>query len=166
LILGAGGASRSICFSLINKAKKIVILNRTLNKGETIIRDLVNVPNKNTKIRAGKLIDSVLKKELRETEILINATSVGMHPNEKETPVPPDFLSSNLIVFDIIYNPLETRLLREAKKVGAITVDGLEMLVHQGAASFEIFTKKKAPFNVMMEAARKKMRRKNYDSHR
>jgi len=76
-----------------------------------------------------------------------------MSPEIDATPVPAEMLTDNLTVFDIIYNPLPTRLLREAKAAGAKTIDGLEMLVRQGAASFEIWTAAKPPVDVMREAA-------------
>jgi shikimate dehydrogenase len=76
-----------------------------------------------------------------------------MSPEIDATPVPAEMLTDNLTVFDIIYNPLPTRLLREAKAAGAKTIDGLEMLVRQGAASFEIWTAVKPPVDVMREAA-------------
>jgi len=76
-----------------------------------------------------------------------------MSPEIEATPVPAELLSANLTVFDIVYNPLPTRLLREAKTAGAQTIDGLEMLVRQGAASFEIWTAVKPPVEKMRTAA-------------
>ena len=83
---------------------------------------------------------------------MVNATSLGMSPDNDQTPVPAELLHANLIVFDIIYNPLPTRLLREAKAAGARTIDGLEMLVQQGAVSFEKWTGKKAPVDIMRKS--------------
>ncbi|MEM0010435.1 MAG: shikimate dehydrogenase [Candidatus Bathyarchaeia archaeon] len=156
VILGAGGASRSISFTLANYARELVILNRTLKRAEELVSDLKRVFG-SANIRAKPLSEAVLRNELRDANILINATSVGMSPNENETPAGRDVLHGNLTVFDIVYDPLETRLLREAKMVGAKTVNGLSMLVHQGAISFEIWTGVKAPIEVMREAALKKI---------
>ncbi|MEM1551025.1 MAG: shikimate dehydrogenase, partial [Candidatus Bathyarchaeia archaeon] len=147
VILGAGGASKSISFTLVNHAQELVILNRTLRKAEELADELRRVSS-SVEIRAGPLLEGVLGDELRNADILINATSVGMKPNEDETPVKREMLHGNLTVFYIVYDPLETRLLREAKSVGAKTVDGLSMLVHQGALSFEIWTGVKAPIEV------------------
>jgi len=75
-----------------------------------------------------------------EADVIINATSLGMYPRDGETPIPKKLLREGMVVMDIVYEPLETRLLREAKKKGCLTINGLEMLVHQGAAQFEIWT--------------------------
>ena len=93
-----------------------------------------------------------MKEELKDTDVLINTTSIGMHPQEDKTPVNRKMLRQDLIVFDLVYNPIETRLLREAKEIGATTVDGLSMLINQGSASFEIWTGKKAPIDVMRKS--------------
>lgn len=155
VILGAGGASRAISYSLAEEAREIVILNRTLEKAENLVKDLSSTFG--NKVRCGKLCRSLMRKELKDANLLINATSLGMHPTEDKTPVNRGFLRPDLPVFDLVYDPPETRLLREARSVGAKTIEGLTMLVYQGAASFEIWTGKKAPINVMMKAAREKL---------
>jgi len=156
VILGAGGASRSICFALANHVRELIILNRTLERAVKLADELRRVFSF-VGVRAGLLSENVLEDVLKDTDILINATSVGMKPNINETPVKRELLHGNLTVFDIVYEPLETRLLKEAKSVGARTVDGLWMLVYQGALSFEIWTGAKAPVEVMREAALKRL---------
>jgi len=153
VLLGAGGASRSVSFTLAKEASEIVILNRTVEKAERLANDLTFVLGDGAKVRAEGLSDGNLKKELVDADVLVNATSVGMHPKEEETPVDRHFLRPKLVVFDLVYEPFETRLLREAREVGARTLDGLAMLVHQGAASIEIWTGVSAPTEVMMKAA-------------
>jgi len=160
VILGAGGASRSISFTLARETKEFVILNRTLERAESLVNDLFDFLGSDADLRAGRLNDANLKEELKDAEILINATSVGMHPKDAETPVNSGLLNRSMVVLDLVYEPLETRLLREAKIAGAKTIDGLSMLVHQGAASFEIWTGKKAPIDVMMETTKEKLREK------
>jgi len=155
LILGAGGASRSISYTLAQEARELVVLNRTVERAESLVKELLTAFG--SKVRYGGLSRSHIKAELEDTDILINATTLGMHPNEDETPVDRDLLRSNLTIFDLVYNPLETRLLREAKAAGARIIDGLAQLVYQGAASFEIWTGKVAPVDVMMKAAREKL---------
>lgn len=155
VILGAGGASRAISYSLAEETREIMILNRTLEKAESLVKDLSS--KFGNKVRSGKLCRNLLRKELTEADLLINATSLGMHPNEDKTPVKKNLLRPDLPVFDLVYDPLETRLLMEAKSVGAKTIEGLAMLVYQGAASFEIWTGKKAPIQVMLEAAQEKI---------
>ncbi|MDP2916628.1 MAG: shikimate dehydrogenase, partial [Dehalococcoidia bacterium] len=83
----------------------------------------------------------------------VNATSVGMSPDTEQTLVPAEFLRAGLVVFDIIYNPPRTRLLREAEEKGAQIINGLEMLVWQGVSAFKLWTGVKPPVAVMREAA-------------
>ncbi len=156
LILGAGGASRSISYTLAQETRELVVLNRTIEKAESLVKELLTTFG--NKVRYGGLSRSRIKAELEDADILINATSVGMHPNEDKTPIDQNLLRSKLTIFDLIYHPLETRLLREAKAVGARTIDGLAQLVYQGAASFEIWTGRSAPVDVMMKAAREKLK--------
>jgi shikimate dehydrogenase len=150
LILGAGGASRAISYTLAKDAHEVVILNRTIERARKIAHDLHKIFGE--KIRQRKLDEEALEKELNDTDILINATPLGMYPYENQTPVNRKFLRSDLTIFDLVYNPPETKLLREAKAIGAKTVNGVAMLVHQGAASFEILTGKRAPIDVMLKA--------------
>jgi len=94
-----------------------------------------------------------LKKALEKANILVNTTSVGMSPNANETLVDSRLIKPSLVVFDIVYNPIKTRLLREAEKAGAQTISGVEMLVWQGALAFEKWTGLKAPMRLMWEEA-------------
>jgi len=161
VVLGAGGASRSVSFTLADEAEELVILNRTFQRAKKLVDDISNLLGDSAKIRAGRLSNGTLKKELEDADIVVNATSVGMNPQNTETPVDRGLLHHGIVVFDLVYEPLETRLLREARRMGAETVDGLAMLVHQGAASFEIWTGEKAPIEVMMKAAADKLKEKN-----
>jgi len=158
VILGAGGASRSISFTIAQEAQELVILNRTTEKAEALASKISSTLGK--EVEWGKLCGDVLTKELKDADILINATPVGMHPDDSETPVDKSLLRENMVVFDLVYNPVETRLLKEAKSVGARTIDGLTMLVYQGAASFKIWTGRKAPVDIMMKAARKELEKR------
>jgi len=157
VILGAGGASRAISQTLAGEAREVVILNRTLERAERLAEEISKRVGK--RVRWGKLCRSGLKEELGDADVLVNATSVGMRPREGETPVDGDLLRPGLLIFDLVYDPPETRLLREARSAGAETIDGLTMLVHQGAASFEIWTGVRAPVGVMMRAARERLGR-------
>jgi shikimate dehydrogenase len=158
VILGAGGASRSISFAIAEEAGELVILNRTPEKAEALASKISSEIDR--EVRWGMLSNHVLDEELVDAVILINATSVGMHPNDSETPVDKSLLREDMVVFDLVYNPLETRLLRAAKSIGAQTIDGLTMLVYQGAASFEIWTERKAPVNVMIKAAMEELEKR------
>jgi len=156
VILGAGGASRSISLAIAPEARDLIILNRKPEKAEMLANKISATVGK--RVRWGKLCNDLLVEELRDANVMINATSVGMHPNDSETPVDNTLLREDLVVFDLVYNPLETRLLREARSIGARTIDGLTMLVHQGVASFEIWTGMKAPVDIMIKAARDELR--------
>ncbi len=157
LLLGAGGAARAISFILAEEGAHLTILNR--KQELSWAKDLADrlVQNYMIKVSAGELTRENLREAIPSADILVNATSVGMSPNIGQSPVPADLLCSNLVVFDIIYNPFQTRLLREAKEAGAQTISGLEMLVWQGALAFEKFTGKQAPVELMRGAALKVM---------
>jgi shikimate dehydrogenase len=155
LILGAGGAAKAIAFQAAQEVEELVIINRTSEKAEKLAELLCN--KFGNKVKGGTLSAEVLKEELKTTDILVNATSVGMHPDVNSSPVPSDLLRSDLCVMDIIYNPLETKLVKDAKSVGAKVVLGLEMLLYQGAIAFEIWTNCSAPVEVMKKAALNKL---------
>jgi len=160
VILGAGGASRAISFTLAEEVGELVILNRTVWRAERLACDINSLISRSIRIGWGGLTEENLRVELKDADILINATPIGMMPNADETPVKRDFLHQDMTVFDLIYHPLETRLLKEAKNVGAKTISGLDMLIHQGAASFKIWTGIDPPVNVMMRAAEEELKRR------
>jgi len=149
VILGAGGASRAISFILAERGTHLVILNRLLELdwAEELAQRISQVFKK--EVRALELNEKNLEMMLEGADILINATSVGMSPDVDETPVPARLLKPALIVFDIVYNPIQTRLLKEAEAAGAQTIGGLDMLVWQGAIAFEKWTGRKAPLDLM-----------------
>jgi len=151
LLLGAGGASRAIAYTIAHEADELVILNRTVKPAKELARQLRQLLPK--KISAEALSPETIEDNLMDSEVLINATSIGMKPNVNETPVNPKWLRTNLAVMDIVYNPLETKLAKIAKEAGAKVVSGVEMLIYQGAASFEIWTGKSAPIQVMRKTA-------------
>lgn len=150
LLLGAGGAARAIAFQLASEVEELRILNRDGEKAKQLAKALREKFNR--KIVGDTLSASTIKEQLKDADILVNATSVGMHPNPEQTLVNREWLKPNMAVMDIVYNPVETRLLRDAKSVGAKVVYGTEMLVFQGAASFEIWFNRPAPVEVMRDA--------------
>ena len=155
LLLGAGGAGKAIAFHAAREVEELVILNRTPQKAKKLAEVLRKEFNK--KINGNTLSTEIIEKELKDADILVNATAVGMHPNIDQSLVPPSSLRPNLCVMDIVYNPIETRLAKDAKAVGAKVVSGIEMLVYQGAASFEIWTNRPAPVKVMKQAVLNKL---------
>jgi shikimate dehydrogenase len=145
LIIGAGGAAKAIAFYLDLEGAKVTLANRTKERAAQLASKLSNAD--------AIELDAELKKQIKASEILINATSVGMHPHADATLVNADMMHPDLVVFDVVYNPMETKLLKEAKRAGVKKiVDGVKMLVYQGAASFKIWTKEEPPIEVMEKA--------------
>lgn len=155
LLLGAGGAAKAIAFNAAQEIEELRILNRTTEKAKRLAEALRRKFNK--RIKGGSLSANLIKDELKDSDILINATFVGMHPNIGKSLVDPEWLRPDLCVLDIVYNPIETRLAKDAKAAGAKVINGVEMLIYQGAASFEIWTGYSAPIHVMKQAALDKL---------
>ena len=151
VILGAGGASRAISFILVERGSSLVILNRTWDKAKICADRITKIFQRET--TALKLNRENLAAALSQADILVNATSVGMSPDINETPVTSNLLKLGLVVFDIVYNPIKTRLQREAEATGATVISGLDMLVWQGALAFEKWTGLKAPVELMKQEA-------------
>ena len=148
-ILGAGGAARAIAVELsLAGAKSITIVNRTLSKAEQLIEDIA--PHLKSSLSAASW-DSTHKIP-NSTDILINATSIGLYPDSAMPDVDMDTILPDMLVVDVIPNPPETKFLKMAEAAGANTLNGLGMLVHQGAIAFKIWTGKDAPVDVMYKA--------------
>jgi shikimate dehydrogenase len=155
LLLGAGGAAKAIAFTLVPEVGELAILNRSTEKAEALAETLGHMFNRN--VVSDALSPDTIKMNLRDSDVLVNATSAGMKPNLSQSLVAPEWLKSDLAVMDIVYNPIETKLTKDAKAAGAKVVSGVEMLIYQGAASFEIWTGKSAPIEVMRKAALNKL---------
>ena len=140
VILGAGGAARAIAFGIKQRGGKMTILNRAeeIALAQALATEIA--------CPCGEL--SQLE-PVTEAEIVINATSVGMHPEVEKTIIETRHLRPEQIVYDVVYNPLETRFLREAKARGCPVIPGYEMLLLQGVAQFELWTGKPAPVDLM-----------------
>lgn len=154
VVAGAGGASRAISFYIAKYgADNLTILNRNVEKAQNLAND----------VKGSGLIGSVKSASIEEinnfigdADILIDTTPIGMHPNVNDAPiVSAGDMHEDLTVFDAVYNPNETVLIKEAIKAGAKPVYGIKMLLYQGVESFEIWTGKKAPVDVMENALRK-----------
>lgn len=147
LIIGAGGASRAVAFELA-KNNDITIINRTVEKARILSEEISKKLNK--LINYGNL-----NIDIKEFDIIIHTTPIGMYPNVDVQPIiNTDDINESMVVMDLIYNPEETVLLKEAKKQGAKTINGLGMLVYQGAIAFEIWTGVKPDVEVMKRALR------------
>lgn len=150
VVLGAGGAARAAVFALADVGvASIAIINRTAARAHALADAL--------RQHFPALALTVNQHEaISHAHIVINATSVGMSPHVNESPLPPQItLPRDAIVFDMVYRPRETRLLREATRAGARPLSGLGMLAHQGAAAFALWTGRTAPLAVMFEMARR-----------
>ena len=150
IVAGAGGASRAISFYLAKYgAGSITVLNRNADKAQSLAGDIL----------ASDLIDDVkadsiskISSCLKDADILVNTTPLGMHPNVEGYVASSDDMHEDLVVFDAVYNPHETLLLKEAVKAGAKPVYGIKMLLYQGAESFKIWTGSEPPIDVMENA--------------
>ena len=156
VLLGAGGAAHAIAFSLASAGARLTIANRTVPKARAFASTIEQKLGINVEVIS--LARAKLTEALKNADALINATSVGMYPRADQTLVSASMMHRGLIVNDIVYRPLLTRLLREARRAGGRTIDGLGMLVHQGALAFEIWTGKRAPIKVMDAAAKRQLR--------
>ncbi|MBI3742085.1 MAG: shikimate dehydrogenase, partial [Chloroflexi bacterium] len=138
------GAARAVAFAL-RDAARIAIMNRTRERAEKLVDDF----------RALKLPLVVgAWNEIENSNLIVNATSVGMFPLVEDSPLPREIaIPRDAVVFDLVYRPARTRLIAQSERAGARTIGGLEMLVYQGARAFELWTNKNAPLDVMMRAA-------------
>lgn len=149
LMVGTGGAARAIAFALAT-AKDIgglILLGIDEKERLRLAEDLRDRTKLN--VEYGPLTDQTLRSGIRSSQVLIHCTPIGMHPKVDETCIPASLLAPHLTVMDIVYNPLETRLLRDAKASGCRTIRGLEMFLHQAVAQFELWTGQAAPVDVM-----------------
>jgi len=141
VVLGAGGAARAVTYSFLEEGiKEINIFNRTLVKAEKIKQDFSPFfPGSSINIFSFEQKD--LKDKIKEANLLVNATSIGMASQLDNTPLPDEKLfHSNLLVYDLIYHPAKTLFLRQAERAGAKIINGLPMLVYQGIESFYLWT--------------------------
>jgi len=157
LILGAGGAARGVILALIRDGVgRLTIANRTLDRALQLSR---MARDNGLDAQAISLAEEGLATAAASANLIVNCTTVGMShgPDETGTPLPPALIPATALVYDLVYNPLETPLLREAARAGAGTLGGIYMLVYQGADSFKMWTSQDAPVAVMLEAATKAM---------
>jgi shikimate dehydrogenase len=153
LVVGAGGGARGAVYGLCGAgAAKVVVLNRTPGRAAALVDDLsTHAPG--TALRSGALTVDVLERCADEADLLVNATTRGMWPHDGASIWPDDRrLPSHLAVCDMVYRPLETKLLRQARAAGARPIDGLGMLIGQGALSFQMWTGQWPPEDVMRAA--------------
>lgn len=155
VLLGAGGAARAVAYCIAQEAEALAILNRTVRRAVELASSLREVvEGRRAEISAAPFDETHLSRELEDADVVINATPIGMHPDVGETPVPRRLLNGRHLVFDLVYNPPRTRLLKEAEMEGADTLSGVEMLVYQGAESFQLWTGRRAPIDLMLRVVK------------
>ncbi|OGO57782.1 MAG: shikimate dehydrogenase [Chloroflexi bacterium RBG_16_72_14] len=148
VVLGAGGGARAVVYGLIREGfQRIIVFNRHLHRAESLVKHFGRSAA-HMELRAMPWHESIIEAELAKTKVLINATSIGLTADE--TPLPAAILPPELLVLDLIYD--RTRLLRDAEAAGCTVADGEQMLLHQGAASFTLWTGQPAPLELMGEA--------------
>ena len=154
VVAGAGGASRAISFYIAKYgAETLTILNRNVEKADSLAGDVLD-SDLIGDVRSDSI--SEIRSYIDDADILIDTTPVGMHPNVDAEPiVAAEDMHENLTVFDAVYNPNETVLIKEALNAGAKPVYGIKMLLYQGAESFKIWTGREPPVDVMEDALRK-----------
>jgi shikimate dehydrogenase len=149
LMLGSGGAARAIAFTLARNTglDELLILDINEPMLDELSRDLTaGTP---VHIRAGLLTEKTLEAAMTQSDVIIHCTPIGMHPKEGVSLVPPELFRSGQVVFDIVYTPLETKLLAHAKSRGLKVLSGVEMFINQAVLQFERFTGEKPPIEVM-----------------
>ncbi len=142
-VLGAGGVARAIVAGLTDVGAKVVVYNRTVAKAKSLAEEFKCS------------FASIDEAAMTDATVVINCTSIGMHPNVDAAALPADSVSSEMVVFDTVYNPLETLLLKHAKDAGAKPVTGAEMFVRQAMAQYKIFTGKTADEELMRQTVLK-----------
>jgi shikimate dehydrogenase len=148
-MVGTGGAARAIAFGLCleGEISELTLLGIDDRERSTLADDLRSKTSI-TIIDAGLTPDS-LRNHLPPIQILIHATPIGMHPKSQETCIPKNLFHPELAVMDIVYNPLDTRLLQDAREAGCRTIQGIEMFLHQAVGQFEQWTGQEAPVEIM-----------------
>ena len=149
VLLGSGGAARAIAFALAAESgvAQLTVLGIDDKERRQLVNDLQ--AKAALSVQEAHLDEQALRRALPEAQVLLHCTPVGMHPKVGESCVPAALLHPGLTVMDIVYNPRETRLLKEAKAAECRVIQGLEMFLNQAVAQFELWTNQKAPVDVM-----------------
>lgn len=148
VVIGAGGSARAVLHALATRGASVTLVNRTVERAEELAARINEISGRES-VRTAPLTVDALRESLAEAALLVNSASLGMWPNTETTPCPDELLHPGLVVYDLVYNPLRTRLIQSAEKAGATAISGLKMLVHQGAASFEMWFGQRPPVEAM-----------------
>jgi len=150
LLLGAGGAARAVLYGLLrfHQASRILILNRSLEHAEELAAAFSGI-RAETPLSGESLFDNNLQKTIDEADVIINTTSVGMKPYPDASPLEEVKFKKTHFIMDLVYTPVETKLMKAASDSEATTLSGLEMFLHQAIGQFELWTRQPAPVGVM-----------------
>ncbi len=143
MVLGAGGVARAVAYACRREGAVVTIVNRTADRGRELAEDV-----------GCKVADWGARHQVL-SDLVINCTSVGMHPNVDEMPLHPDYFKETMTVFDTVYTPETTLLIKEARDRGCKTITGVELFVHQAARQFQLFTGKDPPLELMRSVLRR-----------
>jgi shikimate dehydrogenase len=147
VILGTGGVAKAVAVGLLKNGASVTVVGRNMQKCTTFAKRFQ---------RLGQIKSytfSNIENALSNAHIVVNCTPIGMYPDIENSPLKKNSINRDMVIFDLVYNPIKTKLLRFAKEKGAKAISGIDMLVYQGAESFELWTGKKAPIEVMTYAA-------------
>jgi shikimate dehydrogenase len=158
LVLGAGGAGRVIASVLAGRGCSLKLANRTISNAKRLAKTLHNKSDLKPEIIP--LSRKALHDAVNQADIILNASSMGMD-GKHNPPIDKEWIRGSHLVFDIVYRPIQTKLLQDAVSTGARTITGLDMLVNQGACSFTLWTGKKAPIDEMRRAIAEKLTSEN-----
>ncbi len=153
VVLGAGGAARAAVYALGSRAevRRLTVLNRTVARAEALARDMEKMTGKS--ISVGAMEADTQARAFADAGLVVNATSLGMHPNVEASPLLDEHaVHADLVLYDTVFNPAQTRLMAQFRAGGAPAYGGLDMLVYQGARSFAIWTGIEPPTDVMKQA--------------
>lgn len=157
LLLGAGGAARAIAFTLASGARPRQLC--LLDVAERVLLELAGDLRAGTPVEivAEVMSAAALAGQMAEADLVINCTPVGMHPHPQVSPIPAALMRPGQVVFDIVYTPLETRLLADARGRGLQTISGVEMFINQAVLQFKAFTGQEPPVEVMRQVVMEKL---------
>lgn len=153
VILGAGGAARAVGFGLKSEGAQVVIYNRNADRGRALALVL------DAEFRPWEDLSDLSDAAL-DADLVVNTTSVGMVPNVEENPLPEKALARHMVVMDVVYTPLETKLLRTARAAGCVTVDGLTMFILQGVRQLELWTEQQPPMTTMRQVVEEALQKR------
>lgn len=160
LLIGAGGSARAVVYAVLSKfaPAELVIVTRTVSRAEDLVKRFSSLTR--TTITTMSTAQDSFSDALQRASVVINATPVGMSPNVNNSPLLENApIHDKQIFMDLIYSPLETALLKRAASIGARTISGLEMFLHQGARAFEIWTGEVMPLNDVRRVVLERLKR-------